>query len=69
MSGSSGAHRWLGGSVGERDVDALVDATLGPRAGDLDPSDLTGVGDVGAAVRLKIESDDLDGSDLLNGVG
>src|SRR5438477_8140705 len=53
-----------GDGFDELDPDALVDATLRLVADDLDPADLSGVGDVGPAIGLEIQPDDLDRPDL-----
>ena len=50
--------------VYELKTDALVDAALGFVARDVDRSDLARVGDVGAAIGLKVKALDVDDPDL-----
>src|SRR3990170_1898584 len=59
----------LRSGVGDLDPDPLVDTPLRLVAGHPDGADLAGVGDVGAAIGLEVETDDLDGADLTDALG
>src|SRR5829696_3516301 len=69
MSGPVRELVWPSSVVHELETDALVDPALGLVARDADATHLARVRNVGAAVGLQVEADDLDGSNLLDPLG
>src|SRR5205823_5088162 len=66
LRGSDDTSRWRACSLRDADAQAAEALALALDLDDLDPADLAGRGDVGAAVRLLVQAYDVDDPDLLD---